>query len=74
MYNIGTAVVINRPDVGDFGTMFKIVPYTDKKVTNVLTCFQVPGVKEAKVTAQGVLPDVSLYSVSPQPVYWLSGR
>ena len=60
-----TAIVVNRADMGDFGTMFKIVPYTTKQFANKLTCFKVPGQKDGKVTAQGVLPDPSLYSVSP---------
>ena len=59
-----TAIVVNRPDMGDFGTMFKIVPYTTQKFVNKITCFKVPGSKDAKVTAQGVLPDVTLYNVS----------
>ena len=59
-----TAIVINRPDIGDFGTMFKIVPYTTQNFANQMTCFKVPGEKEAKVTAQGVLPDVSLFNKS----------
>ena len=61
-----TAIVVNRPDMGDYGTMFKIVPYTTQKFTNKITCFKVPGSKDAKVTAQGVLPNISLYDVSPQ--------
>ena len=61
-----TAIVVNRPDMGDYGTMFKIVPYTTQNFVNKITCFKVPGSKDAKVTAQGVLPNVSLYNVSPQ--------
>ena len=59
-----TAIVVNRADMGDAGTMFKIVPYTTKTITNKLTCFKIPGDKDAKVMAQSVLPDVTQYSVS----------
>lgn len=59
-----TAIVINRADMGDFGTMFKIVPYTTQTITNQMTCFKVPGQNTSKVVAQGVLPDTSLYTVS----------
>ena len=49
--------------MGDGGTMFKIVPYTTQNFANKMTCFKIPGQAEAKVTAQSVLPDSSLYTV-----------
>lgn len=60
----GTAVIINRGDMGDYGTVFKTIPETTKEFANRITCFKVPGVKEAPVTAQGILPDLSMYTVS----------
>ena len=59
----GTAVIVNRGDMGDYGTVFKTVPETTKDFANRMTCFKIPGFKEAPVDAQGILPDLSLYKV-----------
>lgn len=60
----GTAVVLNRADMGTYGTMFKTVPETTKSYTNKMVCFKIPGVDGGSVTAQGILPDPTLYNVS----------
>lgn len=57
------ATIVNRPDYGDYGTMFKTVPETTQNFANRITCFKIPGSKDAKVTAQGVLPDLTNYKV-----------
>ena len=64
----GTAVVLNRADVGTYGTMFKTVPETTKSYTNKMVCFKIPGVNGGSVTAQGILPDLTLYNVSKDVV------
>ena len=47
------------------GMMYKIVPETiNSSYTNVITCFAIPGSKDAPVTVQQVLPDLSQYRVS----------
>ena len=58
--------MVNRGDVGDYGTVFKTVPETTQDFANRMTCFKIPGEKGAEVTAQGILPDISNYQVS----YW----
>ena len=55
--------MINRKDVGSYGTVFKIVPETTQDFANRMTCFKVPGASDAKVAAQGILPDLSNYNV-----------
>ena len=59
----GTAITLNLADQGDSGTMYEIVPETTKDYANVKTCFVVPGTADAPVTAQGVLPNTTLYQV-----------
>lgn len=59
----GTAVIINRADMGSYGTVFKTVPETTQNFANRMTCFKVPGSKDAPVAAQGILPDLTLYDV-----------
>jgi len=44
--------------------MRKIVPMTNEKLLNQLTCFEVNGTADAKIQAQSVLPDPSEFSVS----------
>lgn len=61
---VGMATMINRADMGTYGTMFKTVPETTYDFANKMTCFKIPGAKEASVTAQSVLPDLSNYVVS----------
>ena len=61
---IGTAQLINRGDVGQYGTMFQIVYVTTKTYTNKKTCFAINGTSDGKVMAQGVFPDISSYIVS----------
>ena len=60
---LGVATVLNQPDIGKYGTMFKTVPETTQDFANRMTCFKVPGMKGAEITAQGVLPDLSDYQV-----------
>ena len=61
--HVGTARILNLEDEGDYGQMYKIVPMTNDSVTNEITCFKIPGVSEAPVMPQGVLPNGSLYTV-----------
>jgi hypothetical protein len=49
--------------MGSYGTMFKTVPETTQSFANRMTCFKIPGAKEAPVVAQGILPDLSNYKV-----------
>ena len=70
LFYTGTAVVIYRADKGDHGTMYKIVPETVNFTYNQRTCFEIPGFKEAPVTVQGVLPDMSLYKVHVHVYVW----
>lgn len=55
--------MINRADIGSYGTVFKTVPETTQDFANRMTCFKVPGSQDAKVTAQGLLPDPTNYIV-----------
>ena len=64
VFSSGTAVVVNRGDMGANGTMFKIVPETTQDYANRMTCFKIPGTSDGPVTAQGVLPDATQYKVS----------
>ena len=64
MLILGTAQVINRGDVGRYGTMFKIVFETTKTFTNRRACFVINGTFEGKVMPQGVFPDLKDYNVS----------
>lgn len=49
---------------GDFGTLYKLVPETiNNTEVNINACFKLPGIKEAPVVPQTVLPDISLYKV-----------
>ena len=54
---------MTRTDIGDYGTMFKTVPETTKDFANRMTCFKIPGQKDAAVAPQGVLPDLANYNV-----------
>jgi len=56
--------VINRGDVGQYGTMFKIVYETTKTFTNKKSCFVTNGTSDGRVNAQGIFPDISSYTVS----------
>jgi hypothetical protein len=49
---------------GDYGVSKKIAPFTTEEVHNELTCFQVNGNKEDPVEAQGVLPDITNFTVN----------
>ena len=60
----GSAQVINRGDVGQYGTMFKIVYETTKTYTNQKSCFVINGTSDGTVKAQGIFPDISSYIVS----------
>ncbi len=53
---------------GTYGTMYKIVPETTKDFTNKMTCFKIPGVSGGEVLPQTILPNTSLYTVSPMPI------
>jgi len=61
---IGMAQVLNRRDVGQYGMMFQNVYVTTKEVTNQKICFVQNGTSDGKVTAQGIFPDISSYTVS----------
>ena len=50
--------------MGSYGTVFKTVPETTQDFANRMTCFKIPGFKDAPVAAQGVLPDLTLYNVN----------
>ena len=63
IFYVGTAVVVNRADIGTYGTVFKTVPETTKTFANRMTCFKIPGAADAKVSAQGILPDLTDYNV-----------
>ena len=49
---------------GDYGVSKKIAPFTTEDVHNELTCFQVNGNEEDPVEAQGVLPDITNFTVN----------
>jgi len=48
---------------GDYGVSKKIAPFTTEEVHNELTCFQVNGNEEDPVEAQGVLPDITNFTL-----------
>lgn len=54
------AKIINRQGIGNFGTVFKVVPLLEVPEH----CFEVEGQEGGKVMAQPVLPDISNYTVS----------
>ena len=59
----GDAVVLSRGDMGDHGTMFKMVPETTYEFANRVTCFKIDGADGAAVMAQPALPDPTQYKV-----------
>ena len=56
--------MINRGDVDQYGTMFKIVYETTKTYTNKKSCFVINGTSDGRVKSQGIFPDISSYIVS----------
>ena len=62
-HGLGDAQIVNRGDVGEYGTMYKIVFETTKEYTNKRTCFTINGYSDAKVMPQGIFPDMGQYTV-----------
>lgn len=60
----GVSKTYQLGDRNDYGVMRKIVPMTTEELTNQLTCFEVNGTQDNKITAQSMLPDISRFSVS----------
>jgi len=58
-YYGGMVKTFQLGEVGDFGTLLKIVPMTNEVVLNKIDCFQVNGSAEEQVTAQSMLPDLT---------------
>jgi len=56
--------MINRGDLGSYGTMFEIVFETTKTYTNRRVCFEIEGISDERVTPQGIFPDLKEYNVS----------
>ena len=56
--------MIYHGNEGDYGTLYKLVPESINGTNvNPNACFKLPGIKEAPVVPQTVLPDISLYKV-----------
>ena len=64
--SLGMAKIINQQGLGNFGTVFKVVPLPG--VTE--HCFQLDGQEGAKVMPQSVLPDITNYTVSRGQGTW----
>jgi len=62
-YYGGMVKTFQRGDVDKYGTLVKIVPYTDEVVVNSLDCFQVNGTSDMQVEAQSMLPDISDFTL-----------
>lgn len=60
---VGDAQIINRGDVNQYGTVFKIVFETTKEYMNRRACFAIHGSSDNKVMPQGVFPDMNGYQV-----------
>lgn len=58
-YYGGMDRTFQRTDIGEFGTLFKIVPMTDEHLDNTIRCFQTNGTQDAPVQAQSILPDLA---------------
>ena len=56
-------------ELGDYGTMYKMVPETTKDFINRNVCFKVPGSAGAAVVPQGILPDMSNFQVMDSLVF-----
>ena len=63
MIILGTAQIINRGDLGEYGAVFKIIFVTTKEYMNKRTCFAFNGSSDYKVTPQGIFPDITQFSV-----------
>ncbi|OXA62896.1 Counting factor associated protein D [Folsomia candida] len=57
----GVSKTFQLSKLNENGVMRKVVPVTNEQYTNKLTCFEVNGTANAKVTAQSVLPDTSQF-------------
>ena len=53
-----------RADEDKYGNMYKIVYVTMNSTYNKLTCFKVPGIEDAPVVVQSILPNITAYNVS----------
>lgn len=62
-YYGGMVKTFQRGDVDEFGTLVKIIPYTDEVVVNSLDCFQVNGTDDMQVEPQSMLPDMTDFSL-----------
>ena len=60
----GMSTVVSNSKDGQYGTSYKIVPETTQNFTNQITCFKIPGMEGGPVMPQGVLPDVTNFTVS----------
>ena len=60
---LGDAQIINRGDVGQYGTVYKIVFVTTKEYLNKRTCVAFNGSSDFKVMPQGIFPDMGQYTV-----------
>ena len=56
-------IQIGSDGSSDYGKSYKIAPMTTETVTNQKTCFLVNGTKDAAVSAQTVLPDLTNFTV-----------
>lgn len=61
---LGVSKTFQLSKLNENGVMRKVVPVTNEQYTNKLTCFEVNGTANAKVTAQSVLPDTSQFQVN----------
>ena len=53
-----------RGDQKPYGSNYRICPETTEKVKNKIACFKTDGTKEAPVSQQSVLPDMTSFTVS----------
>eukprot|EP00095_Tigriopus_kingsejongensis_P006643 maker-scaffold363_size195477-snap-gene-0.46 protein:Tk06643 transcript:maker-scaffold363_size195477-snap-gene-0.46-mRNA-1 annotation:"counting factor associated protein d-like" len=58
-YYHGMDRTFQRGDLGQFGTLFKVVPMTDENLENVVRCVHTVGTKDAPVGPQSILPDLT---------------
>lgn len=57
-------------DTKDYGTSYKVAPITTDKVTNQPTCFQINGTSDNPIDVQGVLPDLTNFTVKYDILYF----
>ncbi len=64
IYNfIGTVTIYYREDEQKYGNVYKTVYVTMNDTYNKPTCFKLPGSKDAPVTVQDILPNITQYQV-----------